>query len=160
MESKPREFWIFKVGKHSIIVDYEMVPILKLYTWHVRPDKKNFYAYTNVKVAGKNFLLAMHRLLTGMKESQIDHINRNGLDNRTANLRYASNKQNSCNRVRWNSLGYRGVYRHKNKFACQIQFNGTKYGKTGFTTAVEAAREYDKLSKGLHGEFGIRNFKD
>lgn len=156
-DKSPREFY---VGSHLIIVDDEMIPILSKFTWHIQKNKQTFYAYTNVKIGGRATSLSMHRLLTGMTSGIVDHKNRNGLDNRLENLRFATKRQNSYNRARKNKTGFRGVYRHRDKFACQIQAGEVRIDKTGFNTAEEAARMYDKLSKELHGEFGIRNFKD
>lgn len=158
-ENKVREIW---VKNQCILIDEEMWPIVNKFTWHIKPDKKTYYAFTNIRINGKNCGLSMHRLLTGISSSEIDHKNRNGLDNRIDNLRFASKSQNSCNRIRKNKYGFRGVYVRggKKDFSVQIQFEDKKIHKHGFKTAIEAAKEYDKLSKELHGEFGIRNFKD
>ena len=157
-EVKPRcEFYI---GSDLIIIDAEMMPIISKFTWHIKPDKKTKYVCTSAKIGGRNTSISMHRLLTGLSNSQIDHINRNGLDNRLINLRFATNKENSYNRERKNSLGFRGVYKHKNNFAFQIQKDGKRYGGYGFLSAEDAAKAYDLKNKELHGEFGIRNFKD
>jgi len=151
-----------KVKEHIILIDEEDWSVVSNYKWHVVPDKNTFYARTNMKVGKHNHSIPMHRLLTGMRDVEIDHINRNGLDNRRCNLRYASAKQNQCNRVRKNSFGYRGVYKPKNSsnYAVQIQFDGKKRHERGFKTPEAAAKRYDVLSKEWHGEFGIRNFKD
>ena len=159
---EPREApWRFMVGSHEIVVDYKMLPILAQFTWYVKPSRSTFYAVTNVRIRGKQTPLAMHRLLTGLRAGIVDHKNRNGLDNRMENLRFATPTQNSMNRVRKNSLGYRGVYKAENSqyFCCQIQREGKKYHESGFRTPEDAARRYDELSKELHGEFGIRNFE-
>lgn len=152
----------FLINGLAVIVDAEDYPVVSRFTWHIKKDKKTFYAYTNIKIGGKQCGLSLHRLLTGIKESQCDHINRNGLDNRKENLRYATNKENSCNRVRENKYGFRGVYKPKKSpnFSFHIQKGDIRIRKHGFKTAEDAAKEYDKLSKELHGEFGIRNFKD
>lgn len=154
--------WRFYIGSHVVIVDYDMLPILKQFTWHVKPNRKSLYVHTTVKVGSKSTSISMHRLLCGLPSSEIDHINRNGLDNRLANLRFCSKGENQRNRVRKNTHGYRGVYKHKDSpnYAVQIQIAGKKYSERGFKTAEEAARRYDELSKEHHGEFGIRNFKD
>jgi hypothetical protein len=152
----------FYVGKHRVTVDAEHIPILAQYTWHILKSKQTHYAHTNVKLGGKKCALAMHRLLTGTREAPIDHKNRNGLDNRISNLRYCTSSQNSINHIRKNKYGYRGVHKPKGttKYAMQIKIGETRIHRYGFKTAEEAAREYDRLSKEHHGEFGIRNFKD
>lgn len=158
-----REYWIeYKGVRHQIYVDEEDRPFLERFNWQVKPDKNTYYLKTNVKIGGKTTTISMHRLICGLVSSDIDHINRDGLDNRKANLRFATKAENSRNRVRKNLVGYRGVYKPKDSpfFAVQIQINGKKHHERGFETAEEAARRYDELSKEHHGEFGIRNFKD
>ncbi len=152
----------FKIKEQTVIIDEEDYPVISRFTWHVKKDKNTFYAYTQVKFGGKPCGLPMHRLVTGMSNSQIDHINRNGIDNRKENLRYCTNQQNSYNRVHFNKHGFRGVYipRGCKKFAYQIAAGKKRRYKYGYETAAEAARGYDEASKELHGEFGIRNFKD
>lgn len=155
---KALEFWI---GKDKVIIDEEMMPIVSMFTWHTKQCRKTKYVNTGIKIAGKKASLSLHRLLTGIKFGDVDHINRNGLDNRLSNLRHATRKQNSWNHVRKNSYGYRGVFKtnRSKSFSCQIQAHGKKYHKHGFKTAKDAAIAYDKESLRLHGEFGIRNFK-
>ncbi len=149
------------LGKVAI-VDAEDYQFLMRYKWHTKPDKQTFYAYTNITIGGKNARVGMHRLITGMSSSQIDHKNRNGLDNRKENLRFCSKKQNSFNRARKNKFGYRGVFKVHNSpnYSVQIQVNGKRRHAHGFKTPEDAARKYDEFNKELHGEFGIRNFKD
>lgn len=155
-KQKPREI---EIGLHKILLDGEDYPLISRFTWHIKKDKNTFYAQTVIQIGGKQTTVTMHRLITGLKKSQVDHRNRNGLDNRKDNLRHASNAQNSCNRKRYNSHGYRGVYWHDGNFAAQIQVKGKRHCKYGFPTAKQAARAYDEMSKEFHGEFGIRNFE-
>lgn len=150
------------VKNHTILVDEEDFAFLSRFKWSVCKDKKTYYAKTNFFLYGKNYGVTMHKLITCMRNTMIDHKNRNGLDNRKENLRFCTARQNSYNRVRTNKLGFRGVYKTKRSpnYSYQIQANGKRYHKHGFKTAEEAAREYDRLNRELHGEFGIRNFKD
>ena len=159
---KAREIWSFKVGKHTIIVDYEMIPFLSLYSWHVVENHKNFYVKTTAYYNGRQIGLMMHRLLTGMGNKAVDHKNGNGLDNRMDNLRFCTARQNQINRHRKNKTGYRGVYQTPNSpnFSFQLTHEGKKYSEHGFKKPEDAARAYDKKSKEWHGEFGIRNFED
>lgn len=156
---KHREFWI---KGRAVLCDTADYSTLSQFKWHIKKDKKTYYAVTNVYIGGKSRSISMHRILTGIRKSEVDHINRNGLDNRRSNLRFATAKQNQCNRVRFNRFGYRGVTKStsSNSFTVQIQIGGKRFHKYGFKTAEEAARHYDKLSKEHHGEFGIRNFKE
>ncbi len=63
----------------------------------------------------------MHRLILGLTRAdkrQADHINRNRLDNRRANLRVVEAKEQAQNASlrRDNTSGYRGVVKHKDKW--------------------------------------------
>jgi HNH endonuclease len=166
MSDKPNEAQgkaprVLVIKDHRVIIDAEDFPILSRFKWHIRKDKNTHYAETSIKIGHKNCKLSMHRLLCGIPTSEVDHINRNGLDNRKTNLRFCTPQQNQCNRVRKNKYGYRGVCKPEDSscWAYQIQNKGKKIYKRGFKTAEEAVRVYDKKSMELHGEFGIRNFK-
>lgn len=146
----------------TVKVDADDHAWLSRFSWHIVKSKKTFYAYTTFHFLGKKRSVSMHRLITGMAASQIDHKNCDGLDNRKSNLRYCEPWQNGVNHVRKNKLGYRGVFKPKGgpTYAFQILKQGKRHTQYGFKTAEDAARAYDKMSKELHGEFGIRNFKD
>jgi HNH endonuclease len=61
--------------------------------------------------------IKMHRLLVGARAGQIiDHVNRNKLDNRRANLRFATNRLNCLNTDK------SGVSWHKRGKAWQVRF--------------------------------------
>ena len=156
--SKPRE-WV--IGAHTILVDAEDYPLLSRFTWHVIKIKQAFYAATSVRIGEKKFSLKMHRLITGMRAGQIDHKNHNGLDNRKVNLRYATAAQNSANHRRpVGKYGYRGVTICGGKFTAQCKPGG-KFVRSGrFETAIEAAKEYDRISKIHFGEFAFLNFPE
>lgn len=80
------------------------------------------YAVRTVRVDGRRRMIYLHRFLLGLEHGdkrQGDHINRNKLDCRRANLRIAPHAQfdNQQNRAasgnRNNTSGYRGVTWHK-----------------------------------------------
>lgn len=91
----------------------------------------------------------------------IDHINGNGLDNRKANLRICSHKENMMNKKIYknNTSGYKGVTRLTNgKWRCVIWKDGNKINLGVFLTPEDAAIAYDKSAIVLYGEFAKTNF--
>jgi hypothetical protein len=103
----------------------------------------------------------MHRqLLTPPPGKCIDHANGNGLDNRRANLRFATPAQNAWNtRRKVSASGYKGVYFSKaNKFGAAIRCNKKRIHLGCFDSPVDAAKAYDKAAKKYHGQFAQTNF--
>lgn len=159
-----KEPWTMNVGSHQVIVDYDMLPILKQFTWYVRENHTGglFYAASSGRMAGKQVHILMHRLLTGFSAHLVDHRNGNGLDNRLENLRLCSEVENSTNaRKRSDSKStYRGVGFLRGKWIAKIKSKGKDMHLGTFATEIEAARAYDEASRRFHGEFGRRNFPD
>jgi len=104
----------------------------------------------------------MHRELCDVTDGYVaDHINRNGLDNRRANLRPATIAQNAWNsRRRKNRSGYKGVWyaKDKGKFRAAIWHNNKREYLGYFDCPICAAKAYDRAAKKYHGEFASLNF--
>lgn len=90
-------------------------------------------------------------------KQELDHINRVRGDDRIANLREATRRQNIVNArlSRANVSGYRGVSWHKvtGKWIAQISDFGKKRHLGLFTTPQEAYAAYVAAAKAIHGEF-------
>lgn len=90
---------------------------------------------------------------------EIDHKDRNGLNNQRLNLRSATDKQQKENQRTYknNTSGYRGVCweKGKSKWRAKIQHNGKLIHLGYFDTSKDASIIYEKKRKELftrHGE--------
>lgn len=87
----------------------------------------------------------------------MDHKNRNRADNRWANLRLATRRQNQGNRgkAKHNTTGFKGVRFHPKpgRWSAQLRLSG-KTGHLGmFDTPEEAHAAYCEAAKAAFGEF-------
>lgn len=140
--------------------DYDI--IMSSTSWVLHPRKDTFYAYCQLsrKVGRKK--IYMHRLIMGFPEGKdIDHKDGNGLNNQRSNLRIATRSQNISNQTRTfkNKSGFKGVYLDKknNTYMVFLQVNSKIIRKSGFKTALEAAKKYNQLATIHHGEFAKLN---
>jgi hypothetical protein len=95
---------------------------------------------------------------------EVDHINRDRLDNRRANLRVVTHAQNMANHAKriTNTSGYRGVKwaRRQKRWVAQISVNNVRHHLGFFLEIEDAARARDAAAKRLLGEFAQLNFPD
>lgn len=107
-----------------------------------------------VREQGKRITTArwLHREIMGATRGEIiDHINRNTLDNRKENLRYATHSLNQQNRKvnSNNKSGVRCVYWHKQKqkWHIQVMLNRKKQSLGLYKDLDEAKKVYDDWFK-------------
>jgi hypothetical protein len=144
-------------GKVAIVdaADYQF---LNFFKWSANLKAKKVYAYRNVN--RKN--IYMHRLITNPPAGKVvDHIDRNGLNNRRSNLRICSAADNSRNSRGWGKTSqYKGVSwsKGKKKWISVIKYN-CKYHHIGcFDNQSAAAKAYDKMARKFFGQFAYLNF--
>lgn len=99
----------YGVGKYAIVDDEDFEELNK-YKWLARLFGKDiFYAIRSVynPSTGKISDVRMHRAVCNMEDKKlvIDHINRDGLDNRKKNLRIVSKRENNRNKVTRTNTG-------------------------------------------------------
>lgn len=106
----------------------------------------------------------MHREIANIPEDlECDHINGNSLDNRKANLRAATRRQNCWNNSKRKpkSLSkYKGVSFSKRgrPWKAMLTVNGKWIYLGSFNSENQAAKAYDKAARRHFGEFAKLNF--
>lgn len=123
--------------------DWDLVSQFK---WCAALDKStgNFYAW-------RDGGLRLHRfLMNAPKHLEVDHRNRDTLDNRRDNLRLCTRQQNqlNCGPRRNTSSRFKGVswMRVNRKWRVRFQFNGIQKHLGLFVSEETAARAYDSYA--------------
>ena len=154
-------------GKVAIVDDEDYEEISK-YTWSIKTPSggsRTCYAQRlTSRRTGKRKIIKMHRQIMGFPEGKyIDHINRDGLDNRRENLRLCTNSQNmkNCLKYSTNTSGMNCVYwvGERDKWRARICKDGRRIHLGYFDDKEEAGRAVDKKAIELFGEFAVLNFQ-
>jgi hypothetical protein len=112
--------------------------------------------------------VSAHRVIWALENGRwscltIDHINGDPSDNRIANLREATHKENMRNRrsAKNSTSQYIGVTweSSRNKWAARIRVDGRKKRLGMFACEEDAARAYDAGARKYFGDFANPNFK-
>ena len=148
---------------HVALVDDADYERAAKFNWnvHVNANNRTFYARGNV---GGNTHQRLHRFILNIQpgdKRQVDHIDRNGLNNCRSNLRVCTIGENNRNvgKPSNNSSGWKGVSwdNTHQRFRAYIQLNRKKTHLGYFHSPITAALEYDKAARTLHGEFACLN---
>jgi hypothetical protein len=145
------------------LVDDEWFDELNQYMWCATYNEytKSFYAVRSSSILlGKRKTIRMHRfIMNAPKGMEVDHRDRNTLNNQVSNLRICTRMQNSHNREKDidNSSGYKGVRLHRDKWQARIGINNTEICLGNFSTKEEAALAYNDAAIKYFGEFANLN---
>ena len=108
----------------------------------------------------------LHRLIWekhyGTITNEIDHKNRNRLDNRLENLREATRQENCCNRKKFkgnHTSNFKGVflYKQNKKWTCQIQVDKKKIHLGYYDSELDAAKVYNIFASYFFNEYACLN---
>ena len=149
------------------IVDDEWYDVLCQHRWFCtrKPDgKKPVYAARRISAEGyaHGKIVRMHHfILPPIQGLYTDHINRNGLDNRSENLRYATVTQNNRNTParHHGKSKYKGVSLGKTPgtWRANIYLNRRQTSLGSFNTEDEAAAAYNAAAYAAWGEYAWLN---
>lgn len=146
------------------IVDDDIYDLFAQTHWTAARNKTVHYAihYKRFGKFSRHYRLAS-LIMNPPLHLQIDHINRNTLDNRRANLRLVTHQQNQFNKSlsSANTSGFKGVAFQKHSptkpWRAFININKKKVHVGYYRTAYEAAEAYDEAAKIHYGYFAATN---
>jgi hypothetical protein len=151
------------------LVDDEDFERINQHKWfaHKSPDGGGrFYALRNQKVrecvGKKRKTVAMHRevLQYGDADPDLDHRDRDGLNNQKSNLRAADDHTNQWNKMGWSKTGFKGVHFmgvRRLPYQARITSGGKQIHIGSYKTPTEAATAYNQKALQLFGEFARLN---
>lgn len=142
-------------GKVALVDDDDFESVSR-FTWYFSSAG---YPVANTIRNGKCFTLCMHRLIMAAADGEeLDHINRDPLDNRRCNLRFCTRSQNVANTRKHsnNTSGFKGVSWHKSsmKWRAVIRANGKNVHIGSFARIEDAVAAHALKAIEVFGEFG------
>ena len=150
-------------GKRTQVDDADF-EWLSQWKWCVAWNGWHWYAVRSIPCDSnsKQRRVWMHRLITNAQPGeQVDHQDRDGLNNQRENLRPCTQTQNNANRAKKAgcSSKFKGVYWSKRvgKWRSRIKIDGRQTDLGYFDDEVRAARAYDDASLEQYGEFAKLN---
>lgn len=158
-----------KVVPPTVIVGVKCVPLANG-TWALVDERDyervmqfNWCSYSNGRTTyAQSDHVTMHHFIL-QKQSEVDHINGDGLDNRRDNLRICTHSKNGMNRRKHRtktSSRFKGVsfFKPLQKWRAEITIRPNRYYLGVFADEVEAAKAYDRAAIEKFGEFAHLNF--
>lgn len=112
------------------------------------------HGYRMVKIDGT--LYAAHRIVWAWHHgdwpiNEIDHADRNPVNNRIENLRDVDRSVNVANRATWGRTGFKGVIQHRNRYVAQITIDGEHRHIGSYLTPDEAFEAFKRAHVERYG---------
>lgn len=151
------------VGRGMVaLVDNEDYERLSKFRWLAYRARSRYTKVWHVRLCGHDKQTYMHRMIVTPPEGMIiDHINRDGLDNRKCNLRFCTHWQNSLNASkRMNTTSrFKGVCKRNDSgnYRARIRVHGKLINLGTFKSEKDAARAYNSAAQTYFGEFAVLN---
>lgn len=153
-------------GKFTIVDDEDFESLIKLKWQYAKRGENGYARCVMIDKNGAKIKMYMHRLIINPdKQSVIDHIDMDGLNNQKTNLRICTRQQNLCNnRKHRGTSKYKGVYFRggeygHNKWRSCISHNNKTVHIGSFATQEEAALARDMAAIKLRGDFASLNHR-
>jgi len=147
-----------KGEEFEILYDEQDAHLFKKYTYLISKGKyTNYVRRTTSRKLGKQRVILLHTdIMKTPKGMVVDHLNKNGLDNRRENLEIVSNMENTARGdLGISATGLRGVCfektRKKNPFKVQATIEGKSKCLGRRPTRISAARLYDEVVEKIDG---------
>lgn len=157
---------IIKLTKNRFAVvddaDYDRV---RKHVWYARKNQTgNWYAATTIRINGKRKQIHMHKFLLNImgRYPLVDHVDRDGLNNRRCNLRISTHQQNTRHSVKrrghYTSI-HKGVCWSSSdrRWLCQVGLGNRKMYRKMFKNEIDAAKEYNRIAREVFGSYAILN---
>lgn len=149
-------------GRNGAFYGYALVDLEDLHrvsgtAWTVDPR-----GYVAGRPAGRKSTVTLHRwiMFGEAKGSSVDHRDGDRLNNRRANLRECSQRENAKNTrlAKNNTSGFKGVSTTaEGRWRARITVDRKEIRLGVFDTREEAAAAYDRAALQMHGEFASPN---
>jgi len=147
-------------GKFALVDDNDFEQ-LNQFKWYAQKGGNLFYAARRDNLQEWKVVLMHREIMKAPKRMDVDHIDRDSLNNQRSNLRICNRSQNSMNSVHTKGMSkYKGVCWDKNrkKWKAEIAQSYKRIHIGRYDSEVVAAKAYDAKAVELFGEYARTNF--